>query len=170
MKTMNFNTLTKEKPVYLVEDGIYNAKIVTAELRDNKSQTGKCLFIRMDIFDNEGKRLNGIFEIFSEVPEITDDMPKKERNKAEILGHKLYRFIRATKIELPENFTLKDVLDNMSTAKEFKVDVTTQNQEGYSNRNVVNFYSEMFYTLEEEIDEEIASRVAQAIHNEIDAI
>lgn len=139
MKTMNFNALTKEKPVNLVTDGNYRARIATAEMKENKN--GKYISIRLDILDEEDKRLNGVFDVLSE-------------SDAEMMQYKIYRFIRATGIELPENFTLKTILDNIANAKEFKVDITTQKQEGYSPRNVVNVAKDLYYTLDDNIEVE----------------
>ena len=154
---MKFNELTKERPVYLLPDGFYNAKIATAELKQGTERP--YINLRLDVFDDEGKRLSGIFDVISEVPEKKDGMTDEEINKIDTLSNKLYNFLMATEISVPEEFELKDILDNISQAKEFKVQISTRRQGGYPPRNIVNINQGGYFSLTEVIDEEEADAI-----------
>ena len=156
MKTMSFSELTKERSNYTIEDGIYKGKIVTAQAKVGNKGDDQ-ISLKIDLYNEEGKRVQGIFDTILEAPDVTENMTLQEKRVAELLSNKLYRFLRATKITIPEKFNLKTILDNIHTAQEFKVDITTQKQKEYQPRNVVNIAKGMYYTLEDDIiiEEEI---------------
>jgi hypothetical protein len=84
-------------------------------------------------------------------------MTDEEENRINTLSHKLYRFLVATEINVPEEFELRDILNNMSQAKEFKVQISTRKQEGYQPRNIVNIAQGGYFSLVENITEEIST-------------
>lgn len=133
---INFESLPTNKPVILATKGTYFAKIDKADMVKPKTP-GKpdYLNLQLSLADKNHKSAGKLFDILTE-------------SDSQLPRYKLGRFITALKLPLTE-FELKD-LAKIIVGKEFLVDVTVQENEGYAPRNVVDaLTNEIYYPLEE---------------------
>lgn len=132
---INFESLPTSKPNNTLPNGPYYAKIDKAEMTKAKTP-GKAdyLNLQLSLFDQNKASKGKVFDILTE-------------SEAPLARYKLGRFISALKIPLTE-FELGD-LAKIIPGKEFIVDITLQETEGYAPRNVVDaLTNEIYYPVD----------------------
>lgn len=138
---INFDSLPADKgngTVENFENGIYRAKVEAADMKANKT-AGKpdYLNIRLGVYSDNGTRIAGVFDIFTE-------------SEHPLQRYKLRRFLEACKLNLQGNFELKD-LPKVVVNKELQVFLKVQHDEQYGDKIVVDVApDEIYMALDEE--------------------
>lgn len=132
MKNINLSTV--------LDDGCYLGKVIKIT-KEGTGNNGRYCTVQIDLFSNDEKRVGAIFEAISE-------------SESELSVKKAYRLVRALGMSFKdsEEFTISKFISKLSSVKDtmFKVDVTTQLQDGYRPRNIADINYGVFYLLDEQ--------------------
>lgn len=124
---INFNSLPTKGPGGLVENGAYIGVIDMAEMKAPKDPSKPDFLNVRYTLKKDGQVKGTMYDIFTE-------------SDSEIARYKLYRFLVALGLDSLQTFELKD-LPKLILHKELELDVTTQKNEGYADKNVVDVFS-----------------------------
>lgn len=153
-----FDSLPKENPFSLPTPGVYKAKIAEASMKKSKTDSTKPPYLNMklELFDNTGKKAGVIFDMLSE-------------SDSSVVQYKIGRFLTACGIPLVGQMELSDIA-KIVVNKEIAVDITIDHKAN-PERAVVDLFSrQAYYPMSEYAAEYAATHMEPPSENDFAAL